>query len=145
MLVICRRCGGNACLETKLENGLTTWIDFGCGFTASTEITKDSEQLRTIMLTAPELYKDLLFIDSQDIAWLPSTVTLPEKGMVFIDGTGKDDWAWSAVKAVKITEEEKNRFPVDQKYKMEVRQAKKFSQSDFMDALSEIDFFSLDQ
>lgn len=143
-LVICDRCGSNACMENKINENLTTLFCFGCGFTTSTELIQGSDEIKGILDGAPELYKDLLFVDKKGRVWFPSTVTLPEKGMVFLDGTDKDNWTWSAVKAVEITEEERSKFPSGQKYKMDVKGAKKFGKRDFMDALETIGFFSVD-
>jgi hypothetical protein len=142
-LTNCSRCGSNACLEQQLNDSLTTWFCFGCGFTTSTELLEGSDTLTTILASAPELYKDLIFVDQKKMTWMPSTLTLPEKGMVFIDGTSAEDWQWSAVKAIPILEEEKNKFPEGQKYKMDVKGAKRFAPRDFMDALEEIGFFEI--
>jgi hypothetical protein len=54
-----------------------------------------------------ELYKDLTFIDDNGYHWIPSTVNLPDKGMVYVNGTNKDNWKWTAVPAVEIPEDEK--------------------------------------
>ena len=34
-LVDCKRCGGNACYEQTVQDGLKTWMCMGCGFTTS--------------------------------------------------------------------------------------------------------------
>ena len=39
-LVICRKCGGNACHEAS-NNKLTVWSCYGCGFTSNTTLTED--------------------------------------------------------------------------------------------------------
>lgn len=142
-LTECNRCGGNACYEQQVSEKVTTWICMGCGFTTSSELTEGSKLLQDILETSPELYKDLLFIDQSKKAWTPSTITLPGKGMVFIDGTTKENWAWAAVKAVRITDEERNlkQFPEDQVYKMDMSNAKHFGKKDFMDAIESIGFF----
>jgi len=84
-----------------------------------------------------------MFEDSNKQTWLPSTVTLPAKGMVFIDGTNKTNWKWSSVKAIEITEEERKikQFPSYQTYRMDMKNSKQFGQKDFMDALDAIGFF----
>jgi len=84
--------------------------------------------------------------DKNDRAWFPSTITLPGKGMVFADGTSKNKWEWSAVKALKITEEDRKikQYPSDQDYKMDMANAKRFKSTDFMDALEVIGFFEAD-
>lgn len=142
-LVTCKRCGSDACYEQQLSENITTWLCMGCGFTTSTQLEKDSILYNQTLESSPELYKDLLFVDNNNRGWFPATITVPEKGMVFIDGTSKDDWKWSAVKAVKIPEEEKNKYPENQEYKMDMKNIKYFERKDFMDALEVINFYSL--
>ena len=86
-----------------------------------------------------------MHIDDQKRVWVPATITLPAKGMVFVDGTDKRNWKWSAVKAVEITEEERKtkNFPKDQTHKMDMKGAKLFDQKDFMDALELIGFYEI--
>lgn len=142
-LVECKRCGGNACYEQHVSDELSTWLCMGCGFTTSTMMDKDGPTTSNTLETSPELYKDLMFVDDTNKAWFPATITLPEKGMVFIDGVSKQDWKWAAVKAIPLTNEEKEsgRFPEGQDYKMNVRESLKFDQKDFMDALEVIGFY----
>jgi len=142
-LVDCKRCGSNACLEQQVDE-VTTWLCFGCGFTSSTIQTQDSKIVAEAIETAPELYKDLKFVDSSKYVWLPSTITLPAKGMVFLDGTSKDQWGWAAVLAVPILQEERDRFPSEQTHKMDMKGVKHYGQKGFMDALEHIGFFQLD-
>lgn len=145
-LTTCKRCGGNACYEQVIENTITTWLCMGCGFTTSTQLQEGSELYNQTIETSPELYKELAYIDTDKKAWFPSTMTLPGKGMVFIDGTSKDDWKWAAVKALPITEEDRKikNYPKDQEFKMDVPNAAKFEQKEFMDALEVIGFFEAD-
>jgi len=140
--------GSNACYEQTFEQDgkeVKTWMCFGSGFSTSTFMNKDSDLVKNTIETSPELYKDLMHIDKNDRAWFPATITLPEKGMVFADGTSKDDWKWAAVKAVPITEEDRKvkQFPADQKYKMDMDNKSLHNQNDFMDALEQIGFFSI--
>jgi len=142
-LVECKRCGGNACYEQHIDENTTTWLCMGCGFTTSTLMNEGGKVVKDLLETSPELYKDLLFTDSDNRIWAPSTITLPAKGMVFIDGTSESNWGWSAVKAIKITKEDREGkfYPEDQEYKMDMKGAKLFEQKDFMDALEHIGFF----
>ena len=138
--------GSNACYEQTFEQDgkeIKTWMCFGSGFSTSTMMTEGSELVRSTLETSPELYKDLMHVDSEGKVWFPATITLPAKGMVFIDGTSKEDWQWSAVKAVSLSEEEikSGKFPKGQEYKMDMANAQKFSQRDFMDALEVIGFY----
>jgi hypothetical protein len=144
-LVECKRCQGNACYEQHIDENTTTWLCMGCGFTTSTLMDKDGPTTRSTLETSPELYKDLMYVDKDNRAWFPATITLPAKGMVFIDGTDKADWKWSAVKAVYITPEERKtkNFPKDQTHKMDMKGATSYEQKDFMDALEVIGFYEI--
>jgi len=140
--------GSNACYEQTFEQDgkeVKTWMCFGSGFSTSTFMSKDSDLVKNTIETSPELYKDLMHIDKNDRAWFPATITLPEKGMVFADGTSKDDWKWAAVRAIPITEEDRKgkQFPADQKYRMDMENKSLHNQNDFMDALEQIGFFSI--
>ena len=139
--------GSNACSEQTLDQDgkeVKTWMCFGSGYSTSTFMDKDSELVKETLETSPELYKDLMHVDKDNKVWFPATITLPTKGMVFADGTSKDDWKWSAVKAITITEEDRKlkQYPADQEYRMDMANAQKFGQGDFMDALEAIGFFN---
>ena len=135
--------GSNACYEqsfTHENKEVKTWLCFGSGFTTSTLMTKNSPAVKAALETSPELYKDLMFEDSSGRVWLPATITLPEKGMVFIDGTDKKNWKWAGVKAIPVVEEDK-KIAKDQTHKMDMKNAQAFPQNDFMTALEVIGFY----
>lgn len=144
-LVDCKRCGGNACYEQHINEETTTWMCMGCGFTTSTLMVEGSKLVSDLKETSPELYKDLLFTDDKKRVWAPATLTLPEKGMVFLDGTTKQDWKWAGVRAVEITEEDRKlkQFPKEQKVKMDMKNIQHFGQKDFMDAADYIGMFEV--
>jgi len=142
-LVDCKRCGGNACYEQNIDESITTWMCMGCGFTTSTLMSKDGEVVKNAVETSPELYKDIMFEDSDKRVWLPATITLPAKGMVFVDGVNKKDWKWAAVNAVPLQEGDKKVSEV-QTHKMDMKNVKHFNQKDFMDALETIGFFAVE-
>ena len=144
-LVECKRCKGNACYEQNIEENLQTWLCMGCGFTTSTVMNKGGQAHNNLLETSPELYKDLLFEDDTEKIWAPATITLPNKGMVFLDGSNKEQWQWAAVKSIPITEEDRKQkqFPKDQTHKMDMQNMKHFEQRDFMTALEHIDFYKV--
>jgi hypothetical protein len=88
----------------------------------------------------PELYKDVMFKDKNGIMWMPTTINVPTQGMVFYNGTSKENAKWAAVKAVKVLEKEK--YPIPKKpgeyyeYRMDMTTMKGFEMKEFMDALS---------
>lgn len=137
-LVDCDHCGSNACYEQNIQDGLTTKLCMGCGFTTSTLMTENSDIVQQAVNSSPELYKDLAVKDQNGYIWLPSTITLPGKGIVFIDGTSVEDWKWAAAKAVHITKEERHKFPKDQTHKMDMTSVQHYGQRDFMDAMEYI-------
>ena len=142
-LVECKRCKGNACYQQPIDEKTVTWLCMGCGFTTSTLMNEGGKVVGDLLETSPSLYKDLLFTDDERKVWAPSTITLPEKGMVFLDGTSKKDWQWAAVKSIEITDEDRKvkNFPKDQTHKMDMAGIKHFDQKSFMDALEVIGFF----
>lgn len=142
-MTICPRCGGNACYEQELEGGVKTYFCFGCGFSTSTLMVEGSKLVADTLEISPELYKDLMFVDENKLVWFPATITLPEKGMVFVDGTSKDNWRWAAAKATEIEGGEKEKYPKGQTHKMDMKNIKYYDQRDFMDALEYVGFFEV--
>ena len=144
-LVECKRCSGNACYEQNIDENTTTWLCMGCGFSSSTVMKKGGPGHKNLLETSPELYKDLLYEDKDELIWAPSTITIPNKGMVFLDGSSTKVWQWAAVKSVEITEEDRKvkKFPKEQTTKMDMKNIKYFGQREFMDALEGIGFYDV--
>lgn len=142
-MIVCPHCGGNACYEQQVNEEVTTHFCFGCGFTTSTLMEVNSKVTLDTLANSPELYKDIMFVDKDNKVWFPSTMTLPGKGMVFVDGTSTENWQWAAVTAIEIAEEEKSNFPKDQTHKMDMKNIRHFDQGDFMEALDSIGFFDV--
>jgi hypothetical protein len=92
----------------------------------------------------PELYKDLLLEDHENLIWMPSSVNIPTQGMVFANGPSSLDWGWAAVKAIPVLEEEKSKYPIPGKegqyyeWRMDMTTLQMFPERDFMEALSYI-------
>jgi hypothetical protein len=90
----------------------------------------------------PDLYKDIMFTDKDGMIWFPTAVNMPQNGMVFYNGTTKENAKWAAVKAVEVTEEEKEKYPIKGKpgefyqWRMDMTTMKPFEMKDFMEALS---------
>lgn len=146
-LITCPRCGSDACYETKEAYNLVNRMCYGCGFMTHNYMKKDSEFLNEQLEVLPELYKDLIFIDDNGYYWIPSTVNLPEKGMIYVNGTGKENWGWTAVPTIEIPEDEKERFPIKGKegeyhtHKMDNSSSKNFTERDYIEALDYIGVF----
>jgi hypothetical protein len=90
----------------------------------------------------PDLYKDIMFTDKDKMIWFPTAVNMPQNGMVFYNGTTKENAKWAAVKAIEVTEEEKEKYPIKGKpgefyqWRMDMTTMKPFEMKDFMEALS---------
>jgi len=143
-LIICDRCKSDACYTYEVSDKINAYSCFGCGFQTNS-LMRDGEILLEQQLEdLPELYKDLVGIGEDGKVWIPQTVHITENGMVFIKGTSKDNWKWSAVKSKKITQEEKTRFPVQgeegkyYRWKMDMTTEKMFERHDFIGALIHI-------
>jgi hypothetical protein len=146
-LTICPRCGSDACYEQELGADYKVHQCYGCGFTTNTLMTEDSKFLNEQIEVLPELYKDLIYVDEGGYNWMPSAVNNPEQGMIYADGKTSKDWKWSVVRAMKIKEEEKEKYPIPNKegefyeYKMDMTTLKQFNERDFMEALDYIGVF----
>lgn len=125
-LVICDRCGSDACYVTEVTNEVKTYSCFGCGFVTNTIMTRGSQFLEEQMAGLPDLYKELMGEDENGLVWMPNTVNIPGKGMVFADGVNSEQWKWGAVLASEEGE------------KMDMSTIKHFEEREYMDALSYI-------
>jgi len=123
-LIVCSRCGGNACHEASNDQ-LTMWSCFGCGFTANSTLTDD--KLEEVEAIIPQLYKDLKFKDEKGLYWYPNSVMLEDRSMVFADGRSIDDWKWAGVQS--------------KEGKADMTAVKYFDEKEFMEALDYIGFF----
>lgn len=142
-LITCGKCEGNACLHSVNDKNFEVWFCFGCGFTTSSDLVQGSNAVNDFLNTMPELYKDLMFEDGNKV-WIPCTINLPTKGIIFADGTDIHNWIWSVALAVPIPEEEKFRFSEDQTHKIDFETKKEFKQKDFMEALDYLGFFKVE-
>ena len=147
-LTACGRCGGDACYESKVSEGITTYWCFGCGFTTNTLMKKGEAFLEEQLPTLPELYRDLLHEDEQGWIWMPSNTNIPVKGMVFLDGTSYSNWWWSAALSVEVKEEEREKYPIPGKkgkyyeHKIDMTTIKHFPADEYMEALDYIGIFN---
>ena len=143
-LTICKRCGSDACYTQEVTPEIINQFCYGCGFQTNTLMKEGEEFFEQQKELLPELYKDLIYKDEEGQMWMPSMINVPDKGMVFANGTDFNDWKWAAVKAVVVTEEEKHKYPIkgkkDQYYefRMDMTTMMPFGEKEFMDALSYI-------
>jgi len=143
-LINCSRCGSDACYVEEVNQDIKTYFCYGCGFQTNSVMKEGETFFEEQSNILPELYKDLFSVDEDGKVWMPSSVNLPQQGMVFANGPSKSDWGWAAVKAVKVSEEEKTKYPIPGKkneyyeWRMDMSTLKMFPERDYMEALSYI-------
>ena len=143
-LIVCSRCGSDACYVDEVNQDIKTYFCYGCGFQTNSLMREGEEFYEIQMQNLPELYKALAYTDDNGKVWMPSAVNLPQQGMVFANGNNSNEWKWSAVKAVPVKEEEKTKYPLpgkkDQYYewRMDMTTISHFNERDYMEALSYI-------
>ena len=144
-LTTCDRCGSDACYIQEVNHEIKNYMCYGCGFITNSLMKKDEEFFEEQMQTLPELYKELMGEDEDTgLIWMPNTINLPNKGMVFADGKNGSNWAWAAVKAIPMPKEEQEKFKAkgkNFKFKMDMENIKHYPESDFMEALEYIGIF----
>ena len=132
-LTNCDRCGGDA-LYVQEINGVKTAQCFQCGYQYSSLMTLDSQFLKEQMEILPEIYKALISEDEDGKIWIPSFTNLEGKGMVYANGTSRDNWWWEAVKYKKLKVPEiKNHKKIIEK--INPKSIKHFTELDFLSAL----------
>lgn len=143
-LTICDRCGSDACYVQEVSSELKNYFCYGCGFLTNSLMTEGSEFLTQQIEILPELYKDLFYTDDKGKVWMPTMVNEPTKGMIFANGATKEDWRWTAVKAVAVSEEEKEKYPIPGKkgqyytWRMDMTTQRHYVEKDFIEALDYI-------
>ena len=149
-LVICERCGSDACYVQEVNQDIKNYQCYGCGFITNSVMKKDSQFLEEQMELLPNLYKELMGEDESGKVWMPSTVNLPEKGMIFANGSNAENWKWGAVRSVLVNEDEKEKYPIPGKdgefyeHRMDMDTLKEFEEGDYMEALDYIGVFTKD-
>ena len=109
-LIECKHCGSQLCYGNK-SGDVTIFICLTCGYTTNSHMTKDSELYKNQMEVMPELYKEISFVDNEGLVWLPNFFKEPGLGMVYMEGTNKDNCKWVGVKEKEIPKGEQHKYP----------------------------------
>ena len=137
-IIDCPKSGGDLCYKTEINKDITNFLSLSCGFWTNTLMKKDSEFYKEQITTLPELYKDIAWEDPEtQLIWIPNTINIQDKGMVFANGSNAEEWNWSAVKAIPLGEGDKAKVE-GQTHKMDMSTIKSFKERDYIDALSYI-------
>ena len=144
-IINCPKSGGDLCYKVQVAPEIYNYLSISCGFWTNSFMTEDHEFYKQQMETLPELYKDLAWTDPETgLIWLPNTINVEDKGMVFANGTDASNWRWAAVKAIEIPKDETMQHPIPgkpgqfMKYRMDMKNMKTFEERDYMEALSYI-------
>jgi hypothetical protein len=146
-LIVCDRCGGNACYVQEVNHNIKNYMCYGCGFQTNSLMEKGEKYFDEQVEVLPNLYKELMGEADDGKIWMPSMVNLPTQGMVFANGPNASQWKWAAVKAIPVKEEEKSKYPIPGKkgqfyeYRMDMETLKEFEEKEYMDALEYIGVF----
>lgn len=136
-LVKCPHCGIEMAYEYK-HTQFTQWMCFNCGYGSTSHMVADSDFVKSNKESMAELVKDLEFTDENNLVWYPSVVNIAEKGILFPTGPNKDNWGWAVAPLVKISKEEKARFPKGQKYKVDFPKLENFPKESFALAVTHL-------
>jgi len=136
-LIECTRCGGDCCYKQEVNKDITLEMCYGCGFISNSLMKKDTDFLKEQLETLPELYKELMDEDESGKVWMPSTINIEDKGMVFASGKSRDEWMWGAVKVIKVPKKDLKKYN-GKKFRADMTTLKNFKERDFMNSLSYI-------
>jgi|TARA_R110000744_G_scaffold332273_1_gene437674 hypothetical protein len=134
----CTRCGSDACYKQEINKEISIEMCYGCGFQSNSLMKNGSDFFNEQLETLPEIYK-VLMDEEEDTGkiWMPSTINVKEKGMVFATGQDRDSWRWGAVTSIKIPKKDREKYK-GEKYRADMSTIKYFQERDFIEALSYI-------
>lgn len=142
-LIKCPKCGEEeAAYKAPINEVHSSYWCWGCGF-QTTDLMKAGElDIEAYEEVLPELYKDLKHVDEEGRIWYPTSINLESQGTVFANGNSRDNWQWSAIKVIPLTEEELEDPKYKNKtYKSDAKSLKHFGK-DFIEACDYIELFS---
>ena len=109
--------GTNNCFEHSqtMDDGtvIKSWMCMDSGYTCTSLNVEESDTINKYEETTAELIKELKWIDPETrLIWYPMVLNFPSFGIIFPDGSSKDDWQWMAAPAVDIAEADRHKYPV---------------------------------
>ena len=135
----CLVCKSKNCFES-IDKDITSYLCLSCGYTSNSLLKRDSESLEEVMITTPQIVKDLQIYDfAREIYWIPTVINMGDRGIIYPEGT-TDNWKWKYAKVVDISEELQKDYPIpgkdDEYYKtmLDVENAEEFKSSEFLKA-----------
>ena len=138
-IIKCPKSGGDICYKIQNTPEITTYMSLSCGFWTNSLMKEGEEFYEQQLETLPELYKDLAWKDSETgLTWIPQTVNVEGKGMVFPYGSNGERWKWASFKSRPITEEEQTNLTLKTSFKTDMNTMKLFEEKEYVQALDYI-------
>ena len=135
--VMCPHCQSNLCYHQDMGNGVEAMTCLSCGFTTTNQMLEGSETEKAVSANYPRLYKDLRYVDVHGFVWYPGVITVPDAGMIYIDGTSAEDWEWVATPVRKLTRKERRSGAYgNQEFIAIPSQTKRFGKDGYVQALA---------
>lgn len=152
--VECPHCGSSQCFKDtqdleqpgKMPESVDSYMCVDCGYTTTTLNVEGSQTIKEYEETTAELIKDLRWIDQNNLVWYPIILNFPSFGIIFPNGTSKDNWNWTAAPAIDIPAEDQKNYPIpghtDKFYtrRIDMKLGKSFANNDFYNACKFIGF-----
>ena len=149
--IVCPHCGAHECFEDTqkidLETEVSSYMCISCGYTSTTLNVEGAPTITEYEELTAELMKDLRWVDpNTNLVWYPIVINFPSFGIIFPDGTGRDDWGWTAAPATEIPLDRQKEYPIPgqlgQFYtkKIDMEKGQKFNSNHFYDACKFIGF-----
>lgn len=147
----CPHCGEHECFEDiqalSEKEFVKSYMCTSCGYTSTSLNAEGSEMIKQYEESTAELIKDLRWVDkSNNQVWYPIILNFPSYGIIFPDGTSKNNWRWTAAPAVDIALEEQSKYPIpgqpDQFYtrRVDMKLGQSFENDNFYGACKFIGF-----
>ena len=143
-LITCPKCKApESCYTQPVNEFHKAYLCLSCGFQTNDLMREGEFNFDEYEDSLPELYKDIKYKDEDGRVWYPNVINIESIGTVFANGTSKDEWEWSAILNVPLTDEEKDstRFK-GKSYKSDSKTLKSFGQ-DYFEACDYIGLFNI--
>lgn len=132
-LITCPKCKApESCYTQPVNEFHKSYLCLSCGFQTNDFMREGEFNFEEYEQELPELYKDIKTVDEEGRVWYPNIINIESVGTVFANGGSKDEWEWSGILNVELTEEEKEspRFK-GKKYKSDSKSLKNFGKDYF--------------
>lgn len=144
-LLTCPKCKApESCTTIAINETKKAYSCFSCGYQTTDLMIEGEFDFEAMEETMPELHKACKWKDELGRIWYPTTINVPEKGTVFLNGTSKENSYFSGIKTIPLTKEEMKmpRFK-GQKYKSDPSTLQSFGSDGFFEACDYIGIFDV--